>query len=82
MRKWVILVVLVYLAATPAAQEVSRAGANWFSYGGDPGGTRYSSLSQITKANVSGLKEAWRFETPDAAACRRRHSSSTARCMW
>ena len=55
----------MYLAATPAAQEPSRAGANWFSYGGDPGGTRYSSLSQITKANVSQLKEVWRFETPD-----------------
>ena len=66
MRKWMILVVLVYLAAMPAAQEASRAGANWFSYGGDPGGTRYSSLSQITKANVSGLKEVWQFETPDA----------------
>ena len=66
MRKWVILAVLVYLAAMPAAQEMSRAGANWFSYGGDHGGTRFSSLSQITKANVSGLKEVWRFETPDA----------------
>ena len=66
MRKWMILAVLVYLAATPAAQEMSRAGANWFSYGGDPGGTRYSSLRQITKANVSQLKEVWRFETPEA----------------
>jgi quinoprotein glucose dehydrogenase len=65
MRKLMILLVLVYMAAVPAAQELSRAGANWFSYGGDPGGTRYSSLSQITKANVSGLKEVWRFETPD-----------------
>ena len=44
---------------------MSRAGENWFSYGGDHGGTRFSSLSQITKANVSGLKEVWRFETPD-----------------
>ena len=29
-------------------------------------GDAVSSLSQITKANVSGLKEVWRFETPDA----------------
>src|SRR6478672_1347975 len=64
MRKWVI-VVLVYFAGTLAAQEPSHTGANWFSYGGDPGGTRFSSLTQITKANVGGLKEAWRFETPD-----------------
>lgn len=66
MRKWVISAVLVCLAATPAAQEPSRAGANWFSYGGDPGGTRYSSLREITKANVSQLKELWRFEAPEA----------------
>jgi quinoprotein glucose dehydrogenase len=65
MRKWVIPAVLVYLAATPAAQEPSRAGADWFSYGGDPGGTRYSSLREITKANVGQLKEAWQFEAPD-----------------
>ena len=65
MRKLMVLVVLVYLAAMPAAQEMSRAGANWFSYGGDPGGTRFSSLNQITKANVGKLKEVWRFETPE-----------------
>ncbi|HEX8027118.1 MAG TPA: pyrroloquinoline quinone-dependent dehydrogenase [Vicinamibacterales bacterium] len=65
MRKWMIVVVLAYLAATPRAQEPSRAGANWFSYGGDPGGTRFSSLKQITKANVGTLKEVWRFETPE-----------------
>jgi quinoprotein glucose dehydrogenase len=66
MRKCVILAVLVYVAATPAAQEASRAGANWFSYGGDPGGTRYSPLNEITRTNVGRLKEVWRFETPDA----------------
>jgi quinoprotein glucose dehydrogenase len=65
MRKLMILVVLLSLAAVPAAQEPSRAGANWFSYGGDPGGTRYSSLRQISKANVGTLKEVWRFETPE-----------------
>jgi quinoprotein glucose dehydrogenase len=66
MRKWMIVVVLVSLAAMPAAQESApRAGVNWFSYGGDPGGTRFSSLNQITKANVGTLKEVWRFETPD-----------------
>lgn len=65
MRKWLILGVLAYVAAEPSAQEPSRAGANWFSYGGDPGGTRFSSLTQITKANVAQLKEVWRFETPE-----------------
>ena len=64
MRKWLI-VVLVYFAGTLAAQEPSRTGANWSSYGGDPGGSRFSSLTQITKANVGKLKEVWRFETPE-----------------
>lgn len=44
MRQLMIVVVLTALAALPAAQEPSRAGANWFSYGGDHGGTRFSSL--------------------------------------
>ncbi|MEO8679128.1 MAG: pyrroloquinoline quinone-dependent dehydrogenase [Vicinamibacterales bacterium] len=65
MKHRVMLAVLI-LGTTLAAQESNQAGANWFSYGGDPGGTRYSSLKQITKANVGQLKEVWRFETPDA----------------
>jgi len=42
------------------------AGNNWASYFGDPAGTHYSSLKQITRENVSQLREAWRYETPDA----------------
>jgi quinoprotein glucose dehydrogenase len=34
--------------------------ADW-SYHGGPASDRYSPLSQITPANVTGLKEAWRF---------------------
>jgi quinoprotein glucose dehydrogenase len=64
MRKWM-TVVLVYFVGTLAAQEPSRTGANWSSYGGDPGGSRFSSLTQITKANVGKLREVWRFETPE-----------------
>lgn len=46
-------------AAPPAAGE------NWTAYGGTGWGTRYSSLSQITKANVKDLKFAWEFRTGD-----------------
>ena len=35
----------------------------WSAYGGDPGGARYSSLSQITTKNVGELKVAWTFRT-------------------
>src|SRR5260370_40994467 len=35
----------------------------WPVYGGDPGGSRYSSLSQINAASVSRLKVAWTYHT-------------------
>jgi quinoprotein glucose dehydrogenase len=37
------------------------AGRDWALYGGE-GGRRFSSLTQITKANVPRLQQAWRFE--------------------
>lgn len=41
------------------------AGQNWTAYGGSGFGTRFSSLSQITKDNVKDLKLAWEFRTGD-----------------
>jgi quinoprotein glucose dehydrogenase len=34
----------------------------WPSVGNDPGGMKYSALTQITPANVSGLKKAWTYD--------------------
>lgn len=42
--------------AQPARQE-------WRSYGGDPGGARFSPLKQITRTNVARLKEVWTYRT-------------------
>ena len=58
------------LALAPAlhAQE-------WRSYGGDPGGTRFSSLTQINRDNVSQLKPAWVYHTGEV----RRAQRSTTR---
>ena len=53
---------LVAAASSPAA--AAPAGADFPSYGGDEGGSRYSTLTQITKANVAQLAEAWRFPMP------------------
>ncbi len=53
--------VVLALLATPAiscAQE-------WASYGGDPGGTKYSRLNQINRENVNRLRPAWIFHTGD-----------------
>ena len=42
------------------------AGADWAIYGGASDGTRFSTLSQITKANVGTLAQAWRFDMAEA----------------
>ena len=41
------------------------AGREWPSYGGDPGGSRYSTLQQINRTNVGTLKVAWTYHTGD-----------------
>src|SRR6202050_401889 len=43
---------------TPAKYPESK---EWPTYGHDPGGMRYSPLTQITPANVSNLKVAWTY---------------------
>src|SRR5579863_10236805 len=37
----------------------------WPGYNGDPGGNRYTTLSQITPANVSHLAPKWVFTLPN-----------------
>ena len=40
-------------------------------YGGDQGGQRHSAATQITPANVTGLRQAWSYSTGrDDPACR------------
>src|SRR5436190_5985045 len=58
------------LLATPAllgvlANSVWAAGQDWPLYGGE-GGRRFSDLAQITRANVAGLQQAWRFDMIEA----------------
>ncbi|MFD0799674.1 pyrroloquinoline quinone-dependent dehydrogenase [Maribacter chungangensis] len=45
--------------------QPKTAYTTWSSYLGDPGRSHYSSLSQITKANVKDLKLAWSYEAAD-----------------
>jgi len=44
----------------------STSGADWPWYHGNPYGTHYSTLAQITPANVKTLKVAWTFDSGDA----------------
>jgi len=43
------------------------SGTDWPSYNGDPGGNRYTTLSQITPANVSRLAPQWIFTLPNTS---------------
>jgi quinoprotein glucose dehydrogenase len=52
------LLLLPCLAATAFA-----ASANWDTYHGDPAGSQYSTLSQITPGNVASLEVAWAYRT-------------------
>jgi quinoprotein glucose dehydrogenase len=36
---------------------------DWSAYGRDPGGTRYSPLTQVTRQNVAQLKPVWEYHT-------------------
>jgi glucose dehydrogenase len=56
----------ITLLATPlSAQKKSGVIGEWRYYGGDNGHTKYSPLDQINKENVSGLKVAWTWDSPD-----------------
>ena len=47
--------------AYTAAQLNAYPGDNWITPGGDLKNSRYSTLTQITQANVGTLKEAWKI---------------------
>jgi quinoprotein glucose dehydrogenase len=59
--RWLALSLLALPAAGLLAQE-------WPHYGGDPGGSRYSSLDQVDRSNVAGLELAWTYRTGAVAA--------------
>ena len=48
---------------SPMSSQSRDEGRGWASYGGDPGGMRYSDLTQIQSLNVGGLEVAWTYRT-------------------
>src|SRR6516162_11180321 len=50
-----------------AAEPTDGGIADWTYYGGDPGGSRYSPLTQINRSNVQELKVAWVYHTGDVS---------------
>ena len=64
------LALIACLATAASMQDGVRAqtgarGAEWSTYGGDPGHTKYSPLDQINKDNVRKLQIAWRWISVD-----------------
>ncbi len=76
-RRWIVLLAValtgqsgVWGQGAPKelpAQAVGMPGGDWPYHGGDPRGTRYSTLSQINVDNVRALKRAWVFRTGHTA---------------
>jgi quinoprotein glucose dehydrogenase len=61
--------VLVATASFVALGQRSTASSSeWPTYGHDPGGMRYSPLTEITPANVARLQKAWVYHMKPAAA--------------
>lgn len=46
-----------------ATTALPQVGEGWPTYGGDPGGLRFSKSSQITRGNVGRLHSVWTFHT-------------------
>jgi len=47
----------------PAGAQKPTDNLGWPTYGGDPGGERYSAAAQITRDNVNGLQPVWEYHT-------------------
>lgn len=58
---------ITFIAAGLTVTSVAFAQGDWPVYGGDAGNTRYSSLAQITPANVATLKTAWMWDSGETS---------------
>jgi quinoprotein glucose dehydrogenase len=58
-----LLAALALTACSAGAPTGKSPDVGWPAYGGDPGGSRYSPLTQISPANVRRLQVAWVFRT-------------------
>ncbi|MFL5296152.1 MAG: pyrroloquinoline quinone-dependent dehydrogenase [Phenylobacterium sp.] len=65
MRKTIFLAGAAAVALAAATLAGHARADDWGAYGRDLAGTRFSPLTQITPANVAGLKPAWTFHTGD-----------------
>src|SRR5450631_103871 len=62
-RSVLLLLTLSSCLSVPPAKAQSTLQSDWSSYGGDPGGSRFSALSEINQKNVVQLRVAWTYRT-------------------
>ncbi|MEO8115605.1 MAG: hypothetical protein ABI655_14555, partial [Phenylobacterium sp.] len=74
-RGWSLLAAALGLALGGAANAAAAPG-DWPTYGRDPGGMRYSPLTQITPQNVGQLAPAWSYHMRPATAAANAPASS------
>ena len=66
-------IAIAAIAMITSSQDVAAADVrddatgDWASYGGDPGGSRYSPLQQISASNVAKLQQVWEYHTGDVS---------------
>src|SRR5580698_2915991 len=58
---------LVLLGSGSYTRAQTPQNGDWPNYGNDPGGMRYSTLTQINRETVAKLKVSWVFHTGDIA---------------
>ena len=67
-QHWTLVFLIVAAAVSmtaPALWAQESAAGEWYSWGGDSAFTRYSSLDQISRDNVTNLSVAWRWSSVD-----------------
>lgn len=63
--KFLPVLLLLSAVSLTAQSKTDSPESDWPNYGNDPGGMRYSPLSEINRGNVAQLKVAWVFHTGD-----------------
>ncbi|MDW3651634.1 MAG: PQQ-binding-like beta-propeller repeat protein [Bacteroidia bacterium] len=65
MRYYYLIICMLLTSSCERPKESYTDFSQWDTYSGDPSGAKYSSLDQINKDNIQGLKPAWVFRTSD-----------------
>jgi quinoprotein glucose dehydrogenase len=72
MAQWRRKIAAAFALTATTAMAAGVPAGDWWSFGRDEAGTRYSQLDQITPANVAGLIPVWTFELKPADSTSRR----------